>query len=36
MKLLPDTGNTKDIETHGAVGIEQFPIDWAAAKGANA
>jgi hypothetical protein len=36
MKIFLDTGNIKDIETHCAVGIEQFPIDWAAAKGANA
>jgi hypothetical protein len=36
MKLLLDTVNSKDIETQCAVGIEQVPIDWAAAKGANA
>jgi hypothetical protein len=36
VKLFLAAGNIKDIETHCAVGIEQFPIDWAAAKGAKA
>jgi hypothetical protein len=36
MKIFLDAGHIKDSETCCAIGIEQFPIDWAAAKGAKA